>query len=43
MHIEHDGIIESLSDKINIIISLYEKNKNQKEKLRSEKNDLLNN
>lgn len=40
MHIEHDGIIESLSDKINIIISLYEKNKNQKEKLKIEKNEL---
>ena len=40
MHIEHDGIIESLRDKINIIISLYEKNKNQKEKFQSEKNDL---
>ncbi|MCK4343811.1 MAG: hypothetical protein KAX05_00880 [Bacteroidales bacterium] len=40
MHIEHDGIIESLSDKINIIISLYEKNKNQKERLQSEKNEL---
>jgi len=40
MHIEHDGIIESLKDKINTVISLYEKNKNQKEKLKSEKNDL---
>lgn len=40
MHIEHDAIIESLKDKINTIISLYEKNKNQKEKLKSEKNDL---
>ncbi len=40
MHIEHDGIIESLRDKINIIISLYEKNKNQKEKFQNEKNEL---
>jgi len=40
MHIEHDGIIESLKDKINTVISLYEKNKNQKEKLKSEKNNL---